>query len=59
MRAYVIVLGVGLLRLVLKGLSLVRGMTIRAMSWPLTVLILGVMTVSVLIQAAGIWTRFA
>jgi hypothetical protein len=55
----VVILGVGLMRLVLKGIQLTHGMTIRAMSWPLTVLILGVMTAFVLIQACRMWADFA
>jgi hypothetical protein len=58
-RAFVVILGTALMRLVLKGTRLTHGMTIRAMSWPLTVLILGVMIVFLLIQACHMWARFA
>jgi hypothetical protein len=58
MKAYVVILGVALIKLVLKALDMVRGMAIRAMSWPIVTIILGTMIGFVLGQAIVLWSTY-
>jgi hypothetical protein len=54
---FAVVVGVSFIRLVLKGIQLTQGMSLRGLAWPITVLILGIGIVFVLIQAVGLWQR--